>query len=584
MRAVTLLVALLVAGLAQWLIWALPNRPYILAEPPGGKLQSVSFAPFRDGQSPLTRVYPSAAQIEEDIRVLANQVAGIRTYTSREGLEVVPAIAGKYGLTVTMGAWLGVKTALNDQEVASLIDLANRYPTVITRVIVGNEVLLRRDLSVDQLRAYIRKVKAAVKQPVSYADVWEWWLKYPEIAQDVDFITIHMLPYWEDIPTGVADVGPHILQVYHQIQTAFPGKPIMIGEAGWPTAGRSRGPAVPGMVNKARFINSFVTLAAQQGFDYNIIESFDQPWKHALEGTVGANWGLYTLDRTPKSTLGGAIVEDPAWQRHAGISVLIGLALFAGFALTSPLSAPGVVTLAFAAQGIAGCLVGAALSGWAESYTSAAAFGQAILWGLELLTGLAVLRTLSIILSRPPVAAATGGLRTLVTILSGLKRRRDRLSVTALGEGAMIGLVAYAVVAGVHIVLRGRYQDFPVPDYLIPAGGVLLVGLCRALTGTGGLTFDRLLSNGRQVPVSGGALSWRHTLCRVPVEAVLTVILLFTTVGTVISEGVANREALIWASLNLSLATPFLATVWRVRRGGRTEAVATPPGVREATL
>ncbi|WP_042697665.1 hypothetical protein [Azospirillum sp. B506] len=110
MRLILILAALLVAGLANLAVWSLPNLPVPLDPPPGGKLRSVSFAPFRDGQSPLTGVLPSTVQIEEDLAALAPQVAGIRTYTSLEGLQVVPELARKHGMQVTMGAWLSSRT------------------------------------------------------------------------------------------------------------------------------------------------------------------------------------------------------------------------------------------------------------------------------------------------------------------------------------------------------------------------------------------------------------------------------------------------------------------------------------------
>src|SRR3954463_5336631 len=100
MRVLLLLAILAITVLGNFALWALPNRPQALEPPPGGKLQSVSFAPFRDGQSPLTMEYPSKAEIEEDLKLLKDEVMAVRTYTSREGLEHVPALARKYGLKV----------------------------------------------------------------------------------------------------------------------------------------------------------------------------------------------------------------------------------------------------------------------------------------------------------------------------------------------------------------------------------------------------------------------------------------------------------------------------------------------------
>jgi exo-beta-1,3-glucanase (GH17 family) len=109
----------------------------------------------------------------------------------------IPLLAKKYGLTMLQGAWLSPVKADNDAEIEEVIRCANAYPEVVKRIVVGNEVLLRGDLDVDELIAAIRKVKKAVQQPVTYADVWSMYLKYPQLIPEVDFVTIHILPYWK---------------------------------------------------------------------------------------------------------------------------------------------------------------------------------------------------------------------------------------------------------------------------------------------------------------------------------------------------------------------------------------------------
>jgi len=177
MRHLSLILAALASAAAAALLWFWFDRPVPVAESWSGPVSSVSFAPFRKGQSPLTKVYPSPEQVAEDLVSLKGLARGIRTYSAREGMEVVPDLAAKLGLKVIFGAWLTNDIEekgrlINQQEVDELIKAANAHPNEIERVIVGNEVLLRRDLTPDKLIGFIRQVKAAVKQPVSYADVW----------------------------------------------------------------------------------------------------------------------------------------------------------------------------------------------------------------------------------------------------------------------------------------------------------------------------------------------------------------------------------------------------------------------------
>lgn len=311
MRIVLVLIAVAVTALISLTGWWWFNRPVPMALTFDEPFPSVSFASFRRGQSPITGDYPSPAQVEEDLKSLVGVTKGIRTYTSREGLDVLPALARKHGIEVTHSAWLGKKTDINAKEVQELIKSANANPDVIKRVIVGNEVLLRQDLSPEQLIAYIRQVKAAVKQPVSYADVWAFYLRYPQVADEVDYLTIHILPYWEDEPIGVEQSAEHIVKIYRMIQERFPGKKILIGEAGWPTRGRNRGPAAVNMENAAYFVRTLAQVSKQNGFDYNVVEAFDQPWKAKLEGTVGGFWGWSIPTATSNSACRGRYKPMP---------------------------------------------------------------------------------------------------------------------------------------------------------------------------------------------------------------------------------------------------------------------------------
>ncbi len=218
-RSVVLLpmLVVLLAGMVL-AAWWWPNRlqggDVVM---PAGRLNSVSFAPFRDGQSPLTDQFPSAAEVDQDLALLAPHVRAIRSYASLGGDYDLAAMAKAHGLKLWLGVWLGGDRAQNAREVAAAIAIANRHPATVERVVVGNEVLLRRDLPPGELIAAIDRVRAAVRQPVTYADVWEFWQQFPEVAAHVDIVTIHLLPVLggradRDRPRGGAcrrGVSPH---------------------------------------------------------------------------------------------------------------------------------------------------------------------------------------------------------------------------------------------------------------------------------------------------------------------------------------------------------------------------------------
>ena len=319
---------ILISGLFAWVV----NQPHnVGSDVPQGKLLSLSFAPFRQGQSPLKEIFPSPKEIDEDLRMMADKTHSIRTYSSSEGMQSISKLAGKYGLQMIQGAWLGVDKKHNDIEIAELIRSANKYPSVVKRVIVGNEILLRGEMKPERLISYIRQVKQAIKQPVSYADVWSMYMKYPQLIKEVDFITIHILPYWEDEPIPVDAAPQHIERIYKAVhreaEMIVPGRPILIGESGWPSYGRQRGWAVPGVVNEASFIRGLIHTANKNGFDYNIIEAFNQSWKSELEGVVGGNWGLFSAERKQVFPLTGPVYENPDWYLRWLIATIIVLVL-----------------------------------------------------------------------------------------------------------------------------------------------------------------------------------------------------------------------------------------------------------------
>ena len=263
-----LLPLLLVLAALVVAAWWLPNRPQAGdVTMPDTVFNAVSFAPFQRGQSPFNETFPTEAQVAGDVALLAGKVRAIRSYAALGGKADLAALARLHGLRLWQGIWLGNDRKKNAQEMAAAIALANRYPDTIDRVIVGNEVLLRRDLPVEELIADIDTVRRAVKQPVTYADVWDFWRQFPQVAPHVDIVTIHLLPYWEDAPTGIDGAVREVGNAYRQIAAMFPGKPIAIGETGWPSRGRWRRDAAPSRVNQAVFMRRFIALSRQEGFE-----------------------------------------------------------------------------------------------------------------------------------------------------------------------------------------------------------------------------------------------------------------------------------------------------------------------------
>lgn len=308
---------------AATLLWAAVNRP-VEGENWLGPIQGVSFSPFQHGDDAAGADQPTEEEILADIALLSGKVKELRIYSSTGMLGEVPRLAAEYGLDVLAGAWIDKDLERNQEEIARLVRISLMERNV-GRLIVGNEALLRGDVTVDELIGYIRKVKALANDPVSTSEPWHVWLAHPELAREVDYLAVHILPFWEGIS---AEEGvDFVLDRYRELQAAFPGKPIVLTEVGWPSNGLTRKQAVATPVNQGMFLRRFLNAAAMYDLDYVIVEAFDQPWKADLEGGVGAYWGLFDADRNPKFSFYGPLQDMPDWEYYAGGSAAIGFVL-----------------------------------------------------------------------------------------------------------------------------------------------------------------------------------------------------------------------------------------------------------------
>src|ERR1700676_987737 len=441
-----------IAAVWWWLATpiTLPRAPI----DPNAKLQCVSYAPFRGDQTPLVATTQiSAEQIAQDLAQLAKISDCVRTYSIENGLDQVPALAATAGLKVIEGICAGGNRLKNLTQISTAVRLSKNYPGVISALVVGNEVLLRGEMTTADLAAIIRSVKSQVTVPVTYADVWEYWLRNREVYEAVDFVTIHILPYWEDLPVRAKFAAAHVDAIRKRMAVAFPGKEILIGETGWPSEGRMRDGALPSRTTQARGVSEILDLARRENFRLNLIEAYDQPWKRQLEGTVGGSWGLIdSVKRAVKYPPDQAISNFPFWKLQMGCGMALSLFVFGAASLTLR-RRPWTPRLAsWVAVGIsattAGILFGIATDKmFYESY----GFGGLLGWGALLAAAIA---------SPLLCAHAMMSGRALPTFLELLGPRdgRARLVPTLVLGAALLVTTLIGAETALGFVFDPRYQ------------------------------------------------------------------------------------------------------------------------------
>jgi exo-beta-1,3-glucanase (GH17 family) len=499
-------------------VWWWLSEPAMLTRAPidaGAKLDCISYAPFRDDQTPLNpNLEVSAEQIREDLVHLAGITRCVRTYSVDNGLDKVPELASQVGLKVLLGIWIGNNHVKNAHLVDTAVALSHKYPGTVTTIIVGNEVLLHGDMTPSDLRELLLSVKARVKVPVTYADTWEYWLRYREIQDAVDFVTIHVLPYWDNLPTPAENAAAHVAAIHKQVAAVFPGKEVLIGETGWPSMGRMREGALPSRINQARVISEILDVAKRDNFRVNLIEAFDASWKRYWEGTVGGYWGLFLADhQTLKFPPGVPVTNYPQWKLLMGSGIALAIAVFAAAWLGQRRKPWNVALSSWMAVGIsatvAGTLLGIAID---KMMYESFGYGGWFRWGslLAASTAAPILSANALMSGRP--------LPALLELMGPREGRIQPFPTLLLGFVLMvINVIATGTALG--SVFDARWQDLPFASLTMAAVPLAALSLLNR-------------------PRAGG---------RPMAETVFAAIFAFSAVYIIFIEGVRNWQA-IWTS------------------------------------
>ena len=321
---------------------------------------------------------PSATteDVERALGAVSPVARTIRTYSTAGIMAEVPARARRQGVNVALGIWLGRDAEANRREVETGLRLIGYNPN-ISVVVVGNETLLRRDMTEAELIGYIREVRSRTNVPVTTGETWDSWLAHPNLAKEVDLLGVHVLPYWEAIPSHKA--VEYTFERFRQVTDAFPGKRAFIAEFGWPSRGYNNKSSDPDPLTQAEVIRSFITEAHREGVSYNLMEAFDQPWK-TQEGSVGPYWGIFNKDYVQKFELNGLVVR-PDIERRGILGLVLGVLITVACLYRRRPRFGQAMAVAVAANALAAA-VGVGILYPVENYLN---IGSALAWLLGLL-------------------------------------------------------------------------------------------------------------------------------------------------------------------------------------------------------
>jgi exo-beta-1,3-glucanase (GH17 family) len=258
-------------------------------------MHGIGFSAYEEGQKPGEII--TERQIRRRIEIIKPYTKWVRSFSCTEGNELIPKIAKEYGLKTLVGAWLGNDDKINQQEIDNLIKISNKGYVDIAAV--GNEVMLRGDLTEDELIAFIEKVKKAIPGiPVGYVDAYFEFEVKPRITAACDVVLANCYPFWEGCHIDYSLL--YMKEMYNKAIRAAKGKPVIISETGWPSQGSNFGAAIPSEENFIKYFINTQKWSREENIEIFYFSSFDESWKVGAEGDVGAYWGIWDKDENLK--------------------------------------------------------------------------------------------------------------------------------------------------------------------------------------------------------------------------------------------------------------------------------------------
>lgn len=252
-------------------------------------MHGLCFSMYEDGQKPGNLI--SEEQVRRRLKIIAPYTKWVRSFSCTEGNEFVPKIARELGMKTLVGAWLGDDAEKNEKEMEALIQLAKEGYVDIAAI--GNEVMYRKDLTEDELLAYINKGRKEIPEhvPVGYVDAYYEFTIKPRITEACDVILTNCYPYWEG--TNDKFALSHMKSMYYQVLAAANGKKVIITETGWPSQGESFKDSHPSIDNAMKYFINTQLWSLTENIEIFYFSSFDESWKVGPEGEVGAHWGIW---------------------------------------------------------------------------------------------------------------------------------------------------------------------------------------------------------------------------------------------------------------------------------------------------
>lgn len=259
-------------------------------------LIGLGYSGFREGQSPVTKIFPTESQIREDLQLIRN-CKRIRIYSCQNPVNI-PRLAEEYGLEVNLGVWINNNKVSNKYEILRALKAAKSCKAV-TRVIVGSKALTKEYLSTAELVEIMKEIREELKVPVGTSESWSTFAQNPELSAASDFLAVHIFPLW--LGVSAEEATQYIADKLAVIRSIYPKKKIILSDHGWASKGQRIHEAVPSLKNQRLYLENVLAYCRENNIEQYYFEAFDEKWKRGYENELGTHWGIYDINRKAKN-------------------------------------------------------------------------------------------------------------------------------------------------------------------------------------------------------------------------------------------------------------------------------------------
>ena len=317
-------------------------------------------------------IQPTIAEIKEDMNILhAMKIRILRTYnvqlaqaeTILKAIQELKNENPSFEMYVMLGAWIDCKNAWTNQpvnhllesdqnegEIARAVSLANKHPSIVKIIAVGNEAMVKWATSyyvqpsvILKWVSHLQNLKKTGKLPenlwITSSDNFASWgggsdeyhtEDLNKLIKEVNYISMHTYPmhdthynpvfwYTNYEKPNIEKVNNIMLRskdyavsqydsVVNYVKSLGIKKPVHIGETGWATFSNglygNKGSKATDEYKEALFYRHMREWSSKAGVSCFYFEAFDEIWKDASNPEGSENhFGLFTVDGKAKYAL-----------------------------------------------------------------------------------------------------------------------------------------------------------------------------------------------------------------------------------------------------------------------------------------